>query len=1528
MVPLSSAKGGFVLKGTFVSIFLICIFCFSMVNDGFSQEVIGAQNQYVPDKGTVNVESIIKSETADVISIDLLTIENGFVRTWLYHALHSKKALTISSEPRANLLITAANQGQNISEIKSIIQDCLDEALDLDGKYDKEVKGSFEASVEDIHGEGTLNYIYGGGMRGTLSGTCETSLPFCTDTYYSFPAGVNTGTAQSGPNYGCLGTIRPSPIWYHLKIQNPGDITIKMQGIKTEGGGLDIDFALWGPFSDPVTPCTSQLTAACTNCPSNTSNSNFYPSGNLHDCSFSAQSIENAHIKGGQTGQYFIMVITNYPNLPGTITFQKTAGNGTTDCSILPPPASNNSPLCVGQTINLTAASVTNATYNWTGPAGFTSNQQNPQITNAQPANSGIYSLTITVGGQTSEPTTTEVVVDSMLPQGNKPQGATSLCIDAPDTPYTTNAIPGAGSYQWSISPTTAGTINGTGANVTVNWNATFQGPASIAVGAVNSCGSGPVSPPLEVTIMGAPLETGKPTGPAAICQGSPPTQYTTSGSANTTSYEWILQPAGAGNITGNGQTITVNWAGGFSGSANLKVRAVNSCGTSTWSPDLTIVVSELPGACSMPSGPVIFCQGGESGNYTTPTVASALSYQWTIFPANAGTVVGTTSSVTVNWAAAYTGMAELKVTALNDCGQGQASPSLNVNILPNPQPNAGNDTTVFTGAVIVLKGRISGSTTGYQFHWEPAAFLVNPNVMRPTTVALTQSKVFVMTVTKTGTDCQYQDEVFVEVQGSPLTASVTATPAQICAGASSQLHAQGYGGIPGNYTYSWYKSGVLFSNLQSPQVTPEATTTYTVDVSDGTSIFTETVMVTVRPLPVANAGPDKQIDFNTSTMLSGSANPSGTFTWTWEPAHKLINATIQNPLTVPLIENTTYSLKVIDVYGCNSLPDQVLITVVGGEMSATSSAVPQALCKGASSVLSVQVNGGNASTYQYSWFQNGTLLGQNQTITVTPVQTTTYEVTVYDGFSSATSTVTVQVWQLPVASAGDDITIPNGTSTKLNGSATAGDGNYSYYWQPADKVDEPEAASPTTILLDASTNYTLMVTDGNGCKDNDQAMVIVTGGALYASISASPPEICLGQSSSLTALVSGGNDNYTYTWSSIPPGFNSELKDVTVNPLVNTTYKLQVYDHFTYFNTEMIVTVNPLPVVNAGEDQTINNGMTAMLNATSSSGAPPYAFLWSPRELVLAPSLPVTPTQNLFESQSFTVKVTDSKGCISNDQVQVSIIGGPLQVNPAADDSVICCTSSTVLRANAGGGDSYNNATFTWTKANSTDVFSTERNPIVEPAETTTYAVKVYDGYLYVTGSVKIKVNPLPVIDLIPIDPRFVIISPTEIGACVYDTVNLNAGNPGYDYHWNNGSTNQQIMVSTSGLSFDSKTSSVTVTNPTTGCESIATLTVYFTFQNCSYGVNNPLSAPKLLVYPNPSRDGAFKVKLDEGISWEQLDVYSMLGKRVYVKPFAGQKVGGNEFDLDLSHLPKGFYVLRLLCKHGVINQSIVISN
>jgi hypothetical protein len=227
--------------------------------------------------------------------------------------------------------------------------------------------------------------------------TCETAAPFCTGTVYTFPAGVNAGQGQAGPCYSCLATT-PNPAWYYMRVANSGNIIIFMSSSPSH----DIDFCCWGPFTSEN--CCTQL--AC---------------NKVVSCSYSPNPTETCTIPNGVTGQYYMLVITNYSNQPCNITFSQTGGTGSTDCTILPPACSNNSPICAGQTLQLTANAVNNASYHWHGPAGFVSNIQNPTIANAQPVNSGDYYLRITVNGQPSADSskTTAYVYKPVVNAGN-----------------------------------------------------------------------------------------------------------------------------------------------------------------------------------------------------------------------------------------------------------------------------------------------------------------------------------------------------------------------------------------------------------------------------------------------------------------------------------------------------------------------------------------------------------------------------------------------------------------------------------------------------------------------------------------------------------------------------------------------------------------------------------------------------------------------------------------------------------------------------------------------------------------------------------------------------------------------------------------------------------------------------------------------------------------------------------------------------------------------------------------------------
>ncbi len=148
---------------------------------------------------------------------------------------------------------------------------------------------------------------------------CE-FLPFCVDSL-SYPAGTNESDPHiSFPNnnYGCLSTA-PNPAWYYMQISQGGSLGLSI----TNSANVDVDFILYGPYSS-----LDNAYSYCNNLGNGTS------TNTILDCSFSPNSSEIANAPNVQTGEVYVMLLTNYSNLPTNISFQN-SGSASTDCSIL-----------------------------------------------------------------------------------------------------------------------------------------------------------------------------------------------------------------------------------------------------------------------------------------------------------------------------------------------------------------------------------------------------------------------------------------------------------------------------------------------------------------------------------------------------------------------------------------------------------------------------------------------------------------------------------------------------------------------------------------------------------------------------------------------------------------------------------------------------------------------------------------------------------------------------------------------------------------------------------------------------------------------------------------------------------------------------------------------------------------------------------------------------------------------------------------------------------------------------------------
>jgi hypothetical protein len=532
----------------------------------------------------------------------------------------------------------------------------------------------------------------------------------------------------------------------------------------------------------------------------------------------------------------------------------------------------------------------------------------------------------------------------------------------------------------------------------------------------------------------------------------------------------------------------------------------------------------------------------------------------------------------------------------------------------------------------------------------------------------------------------------------------------------------------------------------------------------------------------------------------------------------------------------------------------------------------------------------------EYLWQDGDT----NQTILCETSGTYWCQVTGAGGCTD-TDTVNLVINPVPTVDAGTAQTIANGTSTTLDASLTGGSGNFTYQWQPAALLVNPNVLQPTTVNMTGTTLFTLTVTDNQGgCVDSDQVLITVLGGALTCSPTANPSHICFGEQSQLMAMPSGGSGSYDYTWTSTPAGFNSDIANPVVFPTVTTTYHLSLYDGYSTVNGDVTLTINPRPVPNAGPDKTIPFGTSTSLQGSASGASGFYNYQWEPANKLVISTVPNPTTVLLNSTTLFTLTVTDSQtGCVcgQTDETTVFVTGNALNVAPVAQPDTICSGEAVQLYSLAGGGSGIYEYYWTSTPPGFT---STEENPIVNPTVNTTYNVSLTDGYTYVNGTATVVVHPAPVIDI-----------GADGTVCVFDTLTLDAGTgiPGTSYIWSNGSTDQSIMVGTTGIGFDVKQVTVTVTTPD-GCVSTATRTIVFDFAACT-GIDEPGSQGDFAIFPNPG-NGILRIENKSGIDLCLVSVTDIFGREIIKNKEIKFNSADNSSTLDLGSYPPGIYLVR----------------
>ena len=530
---------------------------------------------------------------------------------------------------------------------------------------------------------------------------CISAEPFCTSNSYEFASAYSDVEADENADFGCVSSPR-NPSWYYMRIDNSGSFVIHMEGHDPNDPNtlLDIDFCLWGPFTQ------QQLESgyACSH----------LTTDKIIDCSYSLAGVEDAYLgyyepdhtshygsslaDGNityhvpQSGEYYLMMITNFSNLPCTINFNYASGSGSTDCTIVTD-IGNTGPYCVGETIQLTINSVLGATYQWTGPNNFTSNQQNPTIPNCTMANAGTYICTVTVGSSMPQGDSTQVVVYPD-PTANF-TFVDNICAGSSASFTSTSTTNPSGQTINSYSWTFGDGQTGSGASVSHNYNTPGDYQVTLAVSTGGHC-----TDQITKTIHVRPQPTANFTA-TTVCQGTA-TQFTsTSTGQNITGYQWNF---GDGQ-SGTGQTANHTYSQAGTYQVTLTVTTSYGC---TDQITQSVTVNEQPTASFTAT---TVCQGQATQFTSTSTGQNITSYQWNFGDGQTGTGPNPTHT----YAQAGTYQVILSVESAGGCFH-QVTQTVTVNAQPTANFSA---TTVCQGQATQFTNASTGQgITGYQWNF------------------------------------------------------------------------------------------------------------------------------------------------------------------------------------------------------------------------------------------------------------------------------------------------------------------------------------------------------------------------------------------------------------------------------------------------------------------------------------------------------------------------------------------------------------------------------------------------------------------------------------------------------------------------------------------------------------------------------------------------------------------------------------------------------------------------------------------
>ncbi|MDF2438466.1 MAG: hypothetical protein K0Q95_2842 [Bacteroidota bacterium] len=1001
--------------------------------------------------------------------------------------------------------------------------------------------------------------------------------------------------------------------------------------------------------------------------------------------------------------------------------------------------------VCAGNSVTLTAPAG-GAAYSWSNQAGGTTGIVGSTTGQTCIVNQGgTYQVVITsVSGPTC--TTTLTITVGSSPQNPNPSFTnTTVCAGAPtvfnntsspgsisawawdfdadgvtddNTENPSHIFPAAGTYPVSLAVTLGQCVATVTQNITVN-----PGVAPTITPAGPFCATSPVvtlaANPTGGTWSGAGITSaaGGTFDPSQAALGNNTITYTTtgacSGSANAIIDIITVPVADAGpDVTicsgapatvgaANNASYTYSWspATGLSASnvSNPSVTTVNSGAAPIVT---TYTVTASIGACTSTDVVTVTVNPQPVLTITNPAaVCAPNTVDITLAAVTAGSTGGgtftywtdaaATAALAAPTAVATSGTYYIKVTATGGCTD--IDPVV-VTINPLPVSNAGTDVTICSGAPASVG---APAVAGNSYSWSPVTGLSASNVSDPSITTINNGTtpivtLYTVTTSVILTGCSTTDNVSVTVNPQPVL-TIT-NPAAVCSPNTVDITlAAVTSGSSGGGTFTYWTDAAATSALAAPTAVATSGTYYIKVTATGGCTDIDPVVVMINPLPVSNAGTDVTICSGVPASIGAPAVAGNGYSWS--PVTGLSASNVSDPSittvnngTTPIVTLYTVTTSVIST-GC-STTDNVNVTVNPQPVLTITN--PAAVCSpNTVNITSAAVTSGSTGGGTFTYWTDAAATSALAAPTAVATSGTYYIKVTATGGCTDIDPVVVTINPLPVSNAGADVVICTGTPASVGVPLTPG---YGYDWLPASGLDSYNSANPNNTTTNATgspivTNYTVTTTIiATGCTSTD--VVSVTVHPLPVLAITNPSPVCSPATVDITAasVTAGTTGTGIYTYWTDAAATQALLSPSSI--AASGTYYIQLVSPAGCSDLDPVtVTINPLPVSNAGTDITVCTGSNANIGAAGSSG---MNYLWIPAAGLNDPSLP-NPVATLTNAGSSPTNTTyavittnTSTGCTTTDTVVVTVDALPT-ANAGSSQSV-CVGTSLTLGGAVGG--------------------------------------------------------------------------------------------------------------------------------------------------------------------------------------------------------------------------------------------------